>query len=365
MTKVLVIEDEDLLRMTIVDQLTFEGYDVHSASNGLTGIQEASRLLPDIVVCDIQMPEMDGFGVLENLRNHAQTALIPFIFLTAFAQQEYMRKGMNIGADDFLSKPFSALELRQAIEARLKRKRMAEQALQETKLRLAQTLSHELRTPLVPIYMASEMIHSAVDSLSTEDLRQLNQSILNGGRRLNRAVDQTLLYFQLESGLISEEVLAHLSEPMSVEALLNLAIEQARKEATKNRKLPVMVTLADSFWVKGVPNLLQSAMMEIILNALNFSSANGRVEVEALLNPDGQVLITITDHGMGIPTSQLDHVTEPFTQVDRDLHEQQGLGLGLTISHRIITLHGGIIGFRSYLPVGTVVYVTLPRYRLA
>ncbi|MFZ4827192.1 MAG: hybrid sensor histidine kinase/response regulator [Phototrophicaceae bacterium] len=360
MTKILVIEDEDLLRMTIVDQLTFEGYDVYSASNGLSGIQEAGRLLPDIVVCDIQMPEMDGFGVLENLRSHAETAMIPFIFLTAFAQQEYMRKGMNIGADDFLSKPFSASELRLAIEARLKRKRMAEQDLKETKLKLAKTLSHELRTPLVPIYMASEMIHSAVESFSLDELRQLNQSILNGGRRLNRAVDQTILYFQLESGLINEEVIAQLSEPINVESLLNLAIEQARKEANKNRRLPILLTITDSFWVKGVANLLQSAMTEIILNSLQYSSANGRVEIEVMLDPKDGVLLTITDHGIGIPTSQLDRVTEPFTQIDRDLHEQQGLGLGLTISHHIITLHGGKIGFKSYLPVGTVVYVTLP-----
>lgn len=121
MIKILIIEDNHDVRENTADILELEGYEVTSAENGKIGVERAKQHLPDVIVCDIMMPELDGYGVLEELNKNAQTSSIPFIFLTAKTEKIDMRKGMNLGADDYLTKPFTEKELLEAIQSRLKR----------------------------------------------------------------------------------------------------------------------------------------------------------------------------------------------------------------------------------------------------
>ena len=120
--KVLIIEDNNDIRDNIVEILELAGYEVFAADNGKTGVDLAIKNTPDIVLCDIMMPELDGYGVLFMLNKNTETTAIPFIFLTAKAERVDLRKGMEMGADDYLTKPFDDIELLNAIESRLKKK---------------------------------------------------------------------------------------------------------------------------------------------------------------------------------------------------------------------------------------------------
>lgn len=115
MKKILVIEDEDLLRVNTVQILQFEDFSTLAAENGWVGIQLAQEHLPDLILCDVMMPELDGYGVLAKLRQNPATAAIPFIFTTAKSTKADLRRGMELGADDYLTKPFNADELLNAI----------------------------------------------------------------------------------------------------------------------------------------------------------------------------------------------------------------------------------------------------------
>src|SRR5262249_28366381 len=99
MTTVLVIEDEDSIRLNVVETLTYEGFSTIEASNGLAGVEMAVQHVPDLIICDVMMPELDGYDALRRLQTEAATALIPFIFLTALADRQYVRYGMALGAD--------------------------------------------------------------------------------------------------------------------------------------------------------------------------------------------------------------------------------------------------------------------------
>jgi len=125
--KALIIEDSDDIRENIVEILELAGYTVFSAKNGKIGVDLALKNSPDIILCDIMMPELDGYGVLYMLNKNPQMAAIPFIFLTAKAERVDLRKGMEMGADDYLTKPFDDIELLNAIESRLKKKEQQEQ----------------------------------------------------------------------------------------------------------------------------------------------------------------------------------------------------------------------------------------------
>lgn len=122
MSTVLVIEDDAMIRSNVTDLLEAEGFSVVVAENGEAGVEQAVRHLPDVIVCDVGMPGMDGFSVFEMLSAKPATAVIPFVFLTARAERESVRRGMSLGAADYLTKPFTRAELLDSIQARLKRR---------------------------------------------------------------------------------------------------------------------------------------------------------------------------------------------------------------------------------------------------
>lgn len=125
-TSILIIEDNDDIRESTTEILELANYKVYTADNGKTGVELAVKHLPDIILCDIMMPELDGYGVLFMLGKTPETSTIPFIFLTAKAERIDMRKGMEMGADDYLTKPFDDIELMNAIESRLNKKEKQE-----------------------------------------------------------------------------------------------------------------------------------------------------------------------------------------------------------------------------------------------
>ena len=121
MTKILVIEDEALIRDKIVTVLKYENYDVIDAPNGRDGVVSAREIHPDLIICDVLMPDMNGYGALAALRDDPETSVIPVIFLTAAASRADMRKGMELGADDYITKPYTVEELLAAVRTRLER----------------------------------------------------------------------------------------------------------------------------------------------------------------------------------------------------------------------------------------------------
>ena len=121
MKKILVIEDEPEMRRNITTLLKFYDYQPIAADNGWAGVEAARREMPDLILCDVMMPKMDGYGVLQTMKSDPALARIPFIFLTAKGEKDDLRGGMNLGADDYLTKPVANADLVQAVEARLRR----------------------------------------------------------------------------------------------------------------------------------------------------------------------------------------------------------------------------------------------------
>ncbi|WHF52797.1 response regulator [Chryseobacterium gotjawalense] len=134
--RVLVIEDNEDIRENTSDLLTLASYEVFQAANGRKGVEMAIEHMPDVILCDIIMPEMDGYGVLHLLSNREDTALIPFVFMTAKTDRTEIRKGIEMGADDYLTKPFDDTELLSAVESRLKKKELQKSIYTSTLTRM-------------------------------------------------------------------------------------------------------------------------------------------------------------------------------------------------------------------------------------
>ena len=174
MTKILIVEDELFVRENIVDLLEAEDFEVFSTENGILGILWAQENLPDLIICDVMMPEINGHEVIEEIRKLPETALTPFIFLTAMSDKDDIRQGMELGADDYLTKPFTRNELLSAISSRLlkhakvmeqyneehQKVEILERQLQEIKeLQIKQEINKEYRQALSKINTAIKLIN--------------------------------------------------------------------------------------------------------------------------------------------------------------------------------------------------------------
>ena len=174
MSKILIIEDTVQLRESIADALELEGFEVIHAGDGITGIQMAWKYLPDLILCDIVMPGMDGYDVLQSLKADDEQVPFPFIFITALAERKNYREGMELGADDYLIKPFTISELLNAINTRLKKYKSVELRVQ---LKIEE-IENELNMRISELKWQVESQESVIREISdknTHILGQLNE----------------------------------------------------------------------------------------------------------------------------------------------------------------------------------------------
>lgn len=201
MSRILVIEDEGELRDLIAQFLGFHDHEVLKAANGREGLEMARAEQPELIVSDVMMPLMDGFEVLEHLRQDAKTADIPFLFLTAKADRRDMRKGMELGADDYLTKPFEAPELIEAVERRLRRHQSfvsrRQAVIDELHEGLSRMLPDELRNPLSAIIGYSGMLRDGWAGFAPQEIRRMLDQICGAGARLERLVESYSTYARL------------------------------------------------------------------------------------------------------------------------------------------------------------------------
>ena len=362
MKKILIIDDEEWLREMVQMALRQRGYTVVLAENGAVGIDKARKELPDLILCDVNMEKVDGYLTLSSLRSEPVTAAIPFILMTGLADNAGMRHGMELGADDYLPKPFTIDALYAAVEARLKKAQMlreeSERRLADLRDAISMALPHELRTPLNGILAYGEIFKADAAILKPAEIVEMGQVICDSGRRLERLVENFLIYAQLELlGTDSQRVTTLRSKQTLLPA--RLVETHAAKQAQQTDRTADLEFNLISVPVPMSEEYLGKIVDELTQNAFRFSSAGTKVRV-SLEETDNAVVLTVADGGFGFST---EHITKvgAYMQFDRKLHEQQGLGLGLSIARQLTELHGGWLAIQSAKGAGTTVEVKLPK----
>ena len=361
MQRILVIDDEALFREATTFALQRKGFETLEAADGVEGAEIARRSLPDLILCDVHMERMDGYTLLEQLRQQPATAAIPFILMTGMSDAVSMRKGMNLGADDYLAKPFTAPQLFSTVEARLKKNQVlrdnAEKKLAELRSNLSLALPHEMITPLNGIFGLAQVLAQDAESLSPEEVADFGNNILQSAERLHRTVQNFLLFGQLEMQAGDPQYLASLREK-STSQLQPIIESRAHHFADKAaRGADLQLQVGDGTVAMG-QDLFTKLVDELIDNALKFSVAGSVVRVEASQGK-GEYLLSIEDHGHGMTPDQLADIGA-YSQFNRKTREQQGSGLGLAIVRRIAENHGGQFDIKSNVGAGTTVSLRLP-----
>jgi signal transduction histidine kinase len=361
MTKVLVIEDEFSIRETIVLVLRKHGFETYMAANGVEGLELARKKLPDLIISDVRMELVDGYQVLTAIRNDPTTSSIPFILITAEQDRLGMRQGMELGADDYLLKPFSSVELLAAVNARLQKHRMlvqrAESKLEELRYQLSTALPHELRTPLNGILGYSDILRKQFAELEPMEVSQMAERIYKNGKRLNRLVENFVIYAQIEILKTDYQRIDTLrrSKTTDIAHLIDTMARQRAYESDRSMDLLMELTTAD---VAISSEYFSKIFEELFDNALRYSKKGTKVEIRTITDPN-EFHLTICDSGRGMTPEQLDSIGA-YIQFERKLYEQQGSGLGLTVAKRLAELHGGSLSVKSEYGSGTTIEVSLP-----
>lgn len=363
MKRILVIEDESDVREIILDILEAEEFSVIGAENGKEGVKLAQEHLPDLVICDVMMPEMDGYDVLKTLREEKTTSTIPFIFLTAKATRENIRQGMNLGADDYLTKPFSRKDLLGAISSRIQKKVAIEDKIQahldDLRSSLSLSLPHELRTPLNGILISSQLLIEDFAEMEANEIQPMLADINTSAQRLYRLISNFLLYADLE-------LLVHDSERMKFwpkgsvkdpNTLIQKVVNETL-EIFPERRADLSLELQQNIEVEVPPDILRKIVEELLNNALKFSDKLEKVYLKTSQNQQ-QYYLEFFNQGPGMTPNQIAKLGA-YKQYDSSRSEHQGAGLGLAIVKRLLDIHQGYLTINSTPNKITTVRVSLP-----
>lgn len=352
--KILIIEDEAGIRQTLEEILRLEGYEVVTASDGPGGVAAIVNR-PDLVLCDVGLPGLDGFGVLARIQATPEGRTVPFIFLTGRADREDQRRGMALGADDYITKPFTRRDILQAITARIRRQQPLRERITELVVREQRTAradwSHELMTPLNGVLGGLQLIEAEADSITPSELRELLGLIRAGAERQFELSRKLVLFYELER----LENAAQGAAPAALAAGPVVESAAARMAAARQRPADLTLQVAPGS-VRVAEAHLSAAIGELVENAFRFSSAGTPVRVEAAVAA-GSYVVRVADRGAGLTEEELAQVA-PFVRFRRGRPDFQGLGLGLAIARLVARLHGGSLTLASN-PAGTGVVATL------
>ncbi len=367
-TRILVVEDDELMAQGIADILSVEGYQVDLASNGKEALVKMQANTPHLVISDIMMPEMDGHDFCTLVRTSPEWRTLPFIFLTALGQSVDRRRGLQVGADQYLTKPFEPDDLLVAVNAQLKRaaahRQAAETALADLRASILTTLNHEFRTPLTYITGYSRMLAEGGAEMDQASFDMCINALLHGAKRLKRLVENVLLVTQIETGELAVAARMFPQKTLNLCVLAHDVLQKFQARAQEHQielqneipfDLPPLA-ISDEY--------TQQILDQLVDNAIKFSRPNGRVTLAACQSND-HVELSVSDQGIGIRSDALEWVFDSFRQVDRQQQEQQGAGLGLAIVRGLAEAHGGDARIESQPGVGTTVYVRLPVAREA
>jgi two-component system sensor histidine kinase/response regulator len=343
--RVLVIEDDPAIRATLIDLLELNGCVASFATNGTDGLAVAQRDHPDVVITDLHMPGLDGFQLIEQMRADERTRSIPVIICSASVEPERMRQGMDLGADDFIIKPFTEDQVLSSIRARLEKK-----ALLDELDAFAHTVAHDLKNPIGALMMRVGLLRATWASASEEKKLSHLQELENGMVRLNTIVEELLVLagvgrqsvkpVPIEMGAVVDETLERVAH----------LIQKSGAQVSRPTGWPVAYGHAP--WVVEI-------WTNYVSNAVKYGGTPPVVQLAAEpVAGRHSVRFWVQDNGPGLSLEQQTQLFQQFSRVTET--RVKGHGLGLSIVRRIAEKLGGSVGVESEPGTGSRFWFELP-----
>lgn len=353
---ILIVDDVETNLQLLGNILQEQNYDVSFASNGQDALSILETELPDLILLDVMMPEMDGFEVCERVKSNQQTKDIPVIFLTAKAETEEILKGFELGAVDYVTKPFNSSELLARVHTHLSLKRAKEELweLNLTKSKFFAVITNDIKDSLVGVKGFSQFLLEDLKTNNTEDSIKLAQTLHSDSRKLYTFLENLMEWANIQTGKIEYNPDNYLLSPI-IERNLSYfddTIEEKELDVENNISLETIV-FADKVMLNVIINKLVS-------NAVKYSKNKSKVLIDSI-EDDETVQISVTDKGVGMEQEKLERVFDldnPYPKTVGTANEG-GTGLGLLICNELVKRLGGKIWIESKKNQGTKVTFTV------
>lgn len=362
---ILVVEDDLHLLEGIQDILELDKYTVLIAQNGIEALNvlKSQPIPPDLIISDIMMPHMDGVEFYKVVRKEIQWMGIPFMFLTAKGEKSDYYKGLRLGVDDYIIKPYDPTDLLVKIESRLKRQEMLDKAhgesLSRLKRQILTILNHEFRTPLTFVVAYADMLNNPdANGLSEDEMLSYLKGVGAGADRLRNLIENFILLVEMETGDARQTYDWRKSTIYNLADLFSAARIRVKAFQEGTHPLTIQIDGEIPAFV-GDAEYLTTAISHLLSNAVKFSEPGKPVVLGASMH-DGNLRIWVKDEGRGIAPAERARIWESFYQIDRAVHEDQGAGAGLAIVRGIARLHGGVVEMTSEEGLGSTFSIILP-----
>ena len=352
--RILLVDDNADMRDYLA-RLLAPRWQVETAGDGIAALAKAREEPPDLVLSDVMMPGLDGFGLLRALRGHPSTSQVPIILLSARAGEEAVLEGLETGADDYLVKPFAARELLARVQAHLELSRLRREWAKELERvnegleTFSYSVSHDLRGPLRAIGGFSKALLDGYGGRLDEQGLHYIERVQSATRRMSQLIEALLGLARLTRSPLNRERV-----DLAILARELLAESQARAP-----ERAVDCRVEDGLEAEADPRLVAALLENLLGNAWKYSSkqASARIEV-GRESRDGETVFFIRDNGVGFDMAHAKGLFTPFQRLHADA-EFEGTGIGLVTVQRIVVRHGGRIWAEASPGRGATFYFTL------
>ena len=361
----ILIVDDDESNILALTHILASDYDIMAAKDGQDAIEVAEEFLPDVVLLDVIMPEMDGYAVIGELKKSGKTKDIPVIFITGLSSADDEEKGLNLGAADYISKPFSPATVKLRVQNQIKiidqtrliiKKETAEKSSRERSEFLSR-MSHEMRTPMNVI---TGMIALSRNTAQLSERDEMLEKMSNASEKLMKLIDDVLDMSDIEDGRLRLSF-AEFHFGDMVREIISTA------EPELNAKKQLLATEIDPSIpdaIVGDKRRLAQVILNLLSNANKFTPDQGSIKLKAsACEVDNETLtlrIEVADNGIGISKEQLERIFIPFEQADGGIDRKfGGAGLGLAMSRHLVSIMGGEIWAESDPGKGSVFIFTV------
>jgi signal transduction histidine kinase/predicted metal-dependent phosphoesterase TrpH len=364
--KILIVDDEKDLAEMLAYNLERKGHKTIKAYDGFEAWEKIESEMPDLLILDLMMPNLDGWELCRLVRRSQSKAMkeMGILMLTARAMPEDRVYGLEIGADDYLTKPFSLNELILRVEKLMEKRKTISQLAEkveslhssmETKESNLRRIAHDLKSPLISIgFSARRMLRKGQNEEASGALKTIYDSSLH----LTQWIDETLFFHDLTQSKWQEQM-----KEVDVKSLVQQTIDLLKESASEKS---IEIEFKDSLSILKIScheSLMYRALVNLLSNALKYTPRGGKVEVALItyLNKRGTGVmeISIKDNGIGICEEDLEKIFEPYYR-GKNISSEEGKGLGLSFVKEVVDLHGGKILVQSEPQKGSTFSILLP-----
>ena len=363
--KIAIVDDSSIARESLSYMLQGEPYTPILMESGKELLDFLDHTVPDIILLDIVMPEMDGIETCKLVKKKLGAAYVPILFVSSLSDHEFLIRGLEAGAEDFITKPITSTELQARLRtvSRLKRQYDHLQTMLKLREDMAQMIVHDMRTPLFTIQLYSDMMVQRGMLTHKDDIRAaeaINSQVL----RLDTFLSDLLTVTQQADAQLQLK-----TQPEEINELITEIVKNYQQRADAEKRPLQLNLLTEPYHYRLDAKLFQRLIDNLLVNAFNFSPAGSpiTIDVDLTTSENGQtsnnnLKITVKDEGSGVSEADRERIFNQYEIAKVENVKRRQIGLGLAFCRLVVEAHGGTIFVTDNDPQGACFVINLPSY---